>query len=430
MNTSPLASGSWPQSIFNFFVYKPVLVLAAFAVCLTSAHAQTVLGRFGVEDAQSVKLGETDLFPALRLDFTSNDNAFRQPDQAAIDTTGVTVSPDLVWVADRRLLSLVGRYQGEYHASSEDALSFDDHTFSIRADADLSIRKRLSGNLSLGFGHQGFGTELTRGESTEGAELVEFTDFLAEGRYRYGAEGARGNIVVGARARSLGYTSRSDVTDGRSFTQFQPFAQFSLRISGGNTRVLSEIRIASFSFDDSRRDRNDLSLLAGVQLATRAKTGGSFSFGVVQSDSASDDVSDETRFIYEAGLFWEPTTFSKFDLQGSREIDNEGSSLVANNADSSTLDRLSLNWNHNWSSRLSHLAVLSVSNRSGECPERDRSIVTAQFELNLQIRRWLSAGFNADVETQQVDDCMSFDNGLDDLDYDNTQLGIHLRATL
>ena len=100
----------------------------------------------------SVQLGETELFPAIRLDFLQNSNAFLQSNNETT-ATDISISPELNWVATRRLVDLQATYNGRYNVSSEDSVSVADHRLAINADAELTSRKRLSGNVSLDFGH-------------------------------------------------------------------------------------------------------------------------------------------------------------------------------------------------------------------------------------------------------------------------------------
>ena len=62
----------------------------------------------------------------------------------------------------------------------------------------------------------------------------------------------------------------------------RPFGVFSLRISP-DTRLLAEVRFAVLDFDDDRRDRNEVSLLTGVQMSTTSKLSGEARIGVLKA---------------------------------------------------------------------------------------------------------------------------------------------------
>jgi len=412
----------------------PTLLLVLLTVATSTATLAQTIDRAGdrVRDGQDeglgFKLGETDLYPSLRVDFSQNSNAFLEPDNVT-STSDVVISPELEWIADRRLLSLVGSYRGEYNVSSEDALNYADHVFGLNANAELTSRKRLSGLVSLEFGHEELGTRLTSGTVAQNDGIVLFSNFRARGEYRYGADGARGNLSAGLLVQSLGYNSRDDLTAGRGFSRFEPFARFSLRL-GGDTRLLSELRFGSFRFGDSDRDRDDLSLLTGLRFAATGKSGGSLRFGVTQSQRNLANASDQTEFILQASLFWEPTSFSRFDLDARRELDNRGSSLVSTDELTAIENLITLRWNHSWSSRVTHEAVLQSNNLARGCPDLDRNTVLASLEFNVQIRRWLSVGLNGSNTMSEVPGCVNTINADPNLDYQRTRFGAHIRATL
>lgn len=374
----------------------------------------------------SVQLGETELFPSIRLDYLQNSNAFLQSSNETT-ATDVTISPELNWLATRRLVNLQATYNGRYNVSSEEVLSVDDHRLALSADAELTSRKRLSGNVSLDFGHDEVSDYVTSASAQENFKLVTFTDLQTTGAFRYGANRARGNVSIGASLRNYNYTSRSDLTAGRSYLQIEPFAEFSLRLSG-DTRLLSEIRFGTFQFEDSDQDRNDLSLLAGIQFDATGKSGGSLRMGILQSNKALATAEDQTVFVLRTQLFWEPASFSRFTLDGSRALDNTGSSLVDASEPTAVTDVITLRWIHQWSSRLSHSAVFSTKNVNRNCPSLDTRTLVGGLEVNFQIRRWLSVGVNGSSTSREVSDC----DGVADTnsEYERSLLGAHIRATL
>lgn len=412
---------------------KLTLLLALISILAsTASFAQSrpsdLRDRYANDEPLSFKLGETDLFPSVRIDYLQNDNAFLQQDNVTT-ASDITISPAIRWVADRRLLTLRGSYIGDYNVSSEEALNFADHRLALNADAEFTSRKRFAGEVSLEFGHEPLGQNLTRGFVDANDELVVFSDFEAQGEYTYGAKGAKGNVSGGLLVQNFGYHSRNDVTSGRGFTLFEPFAEFSYRL-GGDTRLLSQIRYGTFRFEDSRRDRDDLSLLAGMQFAATGKSGGEFRLGIVQSQRKLSGAENQTEFVVRGKLFWEPTSFSRFELDVRRTLDNTGSSLVSTGALIGVEDLVTLRWNHEWSSRVSHLAYLRSANITRGCPDLDDGSLTGGLELNVQINRWLSVGLNGDSTTRDIPGCPGTENADPNLDYERTRVGAHVRATL
>ena len=99
-------------------------------------------------DAQSVKIGEADLTPAVRITYVRDSNAFLTSNNE-VDATGVIVSPEATLRADRRLLSIVLGYRGAFGLYSEDALDYNDHALTAAVNTELSSRHRFFSSLAL-----------------------------------------------------------------------------------------------------------------------------------------------------------------------------------------------------------------------------------------------------------------------------------------
>ena len=392
---------------------KSIFVAATFAV---TAHAQ---------EGQSIKLGETDLFPSIRLEYIQDSNAFVTEDDATT-ATAFRIKPKVDWYASRSLLELRFGYTGNYQAASEDALNYNDHLLSANVNSEFTSRKRARAGLNINFGHQEFGRGLTRGLATADGELVEFVDTSANVEYTYGARNARGNITFGLNLDQLSYTSREDVTDGRDSFDIEPFGIFSLRVSG-DTRATFELRHKTVD-SDSNRDRQDFTLLAGLQFATTGKSGGSFAIGAVQSNYDSDAIDDGSEITVEGELFWEPTAFSRFTLELDRSLDSGLDGLSALNEPTAITDTTKLIWRHSWSSRVSHEASFEVSRINADCPTRGSQNNLLELDATVQVRDWLSFGALASVDSFTNEDCPGEDNR--DLDFDKNIVGVYVKATL
>ena len=400
--------------------FVSLTAVVGYLVCLVSVNALAQS-----QDQLSYKLGETDLFPSVRFEYEQNSNAYLTADNPT-ESTRAIVSPELNWVADRRLLTLRGNYLGRYGTNSESALNFADHEFSIDADAELSSRKRAKGELVIDLGHQTLGTSLTRGTADENDTAVQFVDTEVSGEYIYGASNARGNVVGGVELQSFSYLNRSDITSGRGYTRFEPYGIFSLRISP-DTRALIELRFTNVAFGGNRADRTDTSLLAGFSFTPTGKFGGTMKVGTTLSSFSGGD-SDST-IISEMDLFYEPTSFSRFTLDLEREIDNESANPSTSDAISVVRDTVRLNWRHEWSTRVFHLAGVSLRNVDRGCPDSDLSTTGASFEFNVKVRRWLTIGASASSTNRTSDTCPNGD-ATENLEYERQIIGAHFRATL
>jgi len=397
--------------------FAPMLGVLLFGLS-SSVFAQS-------DEPAAIKIGESDFIPTARFEYLQTDNAFlRSSDQT--EATAFIIKPRASWTADRRLLSLTGIYEGEYASYSKEALNYADHSLRAIVNAELSSRQRVRSRLTFNFDHQPLGTGLTRGFATDDSTQVEFLHSTLESSYTYGAQKARGNLTLGLNLTSHAYQNRDDITTGLDYLIVGPYARFSLRVSE-DTRAFTVLRFDSVTFDRNTRDRNDISLLTGMQFDASGKSGGEFQLGA--SLSTPESGNDLTSFVASAELFFEPSVFSRFELTATRALDNDASSPLDEVL--ATRDTAELNWRHEWSSRFYHVADLSYQVINGECPNRlsvDRG--SAGIEFNLIVRRWLHFGASVTGSSRETTVCPGVDSNEGDLSYESQVFGAHIRATL
>jgi len=387
------------------------------AIGLALAFTAPVVAAQQAPDGQSIKLGNSDFYPSVRLDYVQNSNAFLNETNPT-STTAFQIRPEAIWVAQRRLLKLQASYDGVYQAASEDAINFNDHTLKAGLTTELDKRKRIDAALSFKFGHQDLGTGLTRGTATVDSEQVEYVDTDLSASFTFGAKGAQGNVSAGINIENYSYSNRSDLTQGRDKSSVEPFGIFSYRL-GGDTRGTIELR---YKTEDAAQDRNDLSLLAGLEFAATGKSGGSFAIGTTQSTYKAAGIDDKSNFVVEGALFWEPTKFSRLTFDVDRGLDGSAGDLIATDSSATITDTANLRWDYNWSDRLKHIASARLSAVSAECPSRGSRTTGVTLAVELDVRRWLSVGLQGGSENRVLDDCTT-DITIDpNLDYDKTNV--------
>lgn len=376
---------------------------------------------------QSIQLGEGDLYPGVRVDVVSDDNIGLLPENE-VDGVSTVVRPQLIYVANRSGLEFKLEYLGAISISSEDALQWADSALSASLAAEFDRRRRA--NVSVGFSrqHEDLGSGLTRGAGELFDEPVEFNSFDLAASFGYGVRDARGNVRAGLRFISRDYTNLDAVTDGRGFTSFRSFGEFSVRV-GGSNRAFFQVRGNVTSIDDSSRDRNGGGVLLGLRFNATGRLSGSFGLGLNNVNFATDAQEDDTLFVVESNLRFQSTSFAAFTLDISREINNEGFGVVVDGQGDSIETLVRLGWDHEWSSRVSSRSFVSADITDEVCPIIGDSTVTAGFELNVALRRWLEVGAAYTGESRTTSSCTPGD-GAEDLEYDRRLVGIHVRRTL
>ncbi len=423
------------DSVNQFFCGSPILgnssniARISTEKCLFSivlAACMTIAPGVSAQEAAPLKLGETQLFPAVRIDYVSIDNLYRQATDE-VSGTGVVVKPELVWRADRRLLTLDAQYTGGFGMYSEDGLDYDDHFFRLQGVGDISSKQRLATNLSFRKIHEDQGVGQTASVVGQLDELIEISVLSAQAEYTYGAKDARGNLSGGLLLQSVSYTNLEEFIDGDDYSHVRPYAVFSLRLSP-DTRLLAEVRFDTLDFDDDSRDRQETSLLAGVGLSTSSKLSGDARIGMVRASFDENSNADTTELIAEVGVDYAPRSFSRFSFSFDRNFETVDQNDT--NAGRSVIDDASIVWTHDWSSRYQTQARLSLLDYDRECPFIDDQTVGAGIELNYQVRRWLQLGISGAQASRTVSACDNTADSLKDLDYDRTVVGAHIRATL
>lgn len=403
----------------------PDRLAAGFAVGLFLVASS--VGAQNRDTQQSVSLGDADLFPSIRIGYQTNSNIrLVQDNETEGDAT--IVEPRLVYVADSNRLTLEASYTGAYSFSSESPLEWDDHAIDTALAARFDKRRRASLGLSAARLHQELGDSLTRGRGNEFDEPVTFNRFELNADFGFGATDARGNITAGLGVVVRDYTSLDQITNGRGFTSIRPFGRFGYRV-GGSTRAIVEVRVASYSFDRSSLDRDELDFLAGLSFAATGRLSGTVRLGLENVSYSAAGADDATLFIIETDLEYRPRSFVLFTLDLNRGINNASLGEIAGDGDQAVETGARLGWQHDWSARVSSDAFAAINLADEVCPTASVSTSSVGFELNIAVRRWLQIGASVATASRQADRCED-DVGLNDLEYDRQLVGVHVRSTL
>ena len=377
------------------------------------------------EDQVGVAIGDARLYPSLRVDYLVDSNVGLR-DEDEVEGESTVVSPRLDFVAERRQLRFEAGYRGVFSASDDAALEFGDHRLAAVLAADFDSRRRGSAQLVLARGHETLGTDLTRGLGDAFDEPLEYNEVGLGARFVYGAENARGNLIVGLDVETRNYTNLEDVTAGRDFVEAEPYGAFGYRVSA-DTRAIAELRFSSAAFDDDDDDRDEVSVLGGVDFTATGKLRGGFRLGASRASFAQEGADDQTELVARADVDWLPREYAVIGLELDRRFDNTVATRTGE--DQSVRTRARLGWDHQWSDRFSTDAFVQLDDERRACPQRATTTGSLGAEFDLSVRRWLEIGASVSQASRTADDCPG-DTGRDDLDYDVTRYGVHVRATL
>ncbi len=373
----------------------------------------------------SKKVGEADFYPAVRVEYLTDSNVLLNAENET-EASGVRVTPEFLYRAGKGLVSLEAEYKGEYNSSDVSVASYADHALRFEGNAEFSSRIRAGARLGIVSDHQELGTYLTRGIADENTDAVEYNQTTFDVFSRYGAAQAKGNIELGLSIDSLNFSNQSDLTDGESYNNVEPYAQFSLRVSP-DLRALAEVRFGSTSYDNSGKDRSDTTFLLGVDIAPTGKLNGQIKVGSTLTSYDANDLSDSSELVMRSELKYAPVDYSLFSLVVDREVEKLSDNAATINAAEVT-DLVQLNWTHYWSTRFFHRAKIARTSIQRDCPSQDVIVNLVGYEFNLQFRRWLEFGVGGTGASREATSCG--DPNATNLSYDRTLVGIHVRATL
>lgn len=371
------------------------------------------------------QLGETIVYPAVRMEFVSFNNVFNAATNEQ-EATAFVVKPEVDWVADRRLLGLSARYAGNYSSGSEDVLTFADHEFNFGITAAPGKRLGIVSELDVELNNRQLDKDPAQGRG-QGQDLLPITDINFRNSIAYGAEGAKGNVTLGLNFRSYVPGDDADIfiQTRREYFQIEPYATFSLRISP-DTRLLAELRTAVFDYEVDNADSTQFTVFGGVSFSQTGVLGGSAKVGYTELVFDSGTGLEGNTIASQVTLFYRPLSYSTFDFRYNRNFDIR-SSGAGNTQD--IRDNGSVDWRFSYSDRFSHRVVLIADSVDRACKELT---LTGGLEFNLAVRRWLEFGLGVVGRSRTTDECtdsagVDIDNALE---FESQQFVAHVRATL
>lgn len=376
--------------------------------------------------AQEIAIGETVAKPSIRLNYMSTDNTFRTAEESE-ESARLSLQPSIAWVADRRLLTMSASYSGEYAPSSEESPGFVDHSFVFSAVSEFTKRNVTTASLTLERKHYEIGDGILASAVPEDGERVAtYNNLDLAIRHKYGAQDAKGNINGGFSVQNVDYTNRPEFTNGRDLQKASMFGEFAYRLSG-DTRGLIGLQLTNLKFSSDALNRSEIAPYVGLGFSATGKLSGQILAGVIQQRNENPDRTDTTEAFISTKLTLRQSSASVFEIQFDRELDDTSAQLVAER-NSPVTTTLSAGWLYEWTSRFTTDLKITVLTLDTTCPNSGYRTVSPTLEVAYSIRRWLSFGINAGLESRAADNCEGLDaESLED--YDRNSIGAFIAAT-
>ena len=339
---------------------------------------------FAIEPA-SVDMNGIDVVPTLTVQLGHNDNIFSTETNEKSSVISV-INPNVQFIAEKENDAYRVTYDlkvGTFHDSRAD--DYVDHTLTGEAILELNSRNRLDLTAGLAKVHEDRGSN----NAATGDKPARYTDVGLAGVYRYGAEGAQGNLEVGASYLDHTYDNLGSLNDGRERENLRLDTTFFYRVAP-KTRALFEVRAEDIDYklSTSDLDNTEMKYLAGVTWDATAKTSGTAKFGYQEKDYDSASRDDQDGASWEVAVQWAPRTYSTFDFVTSQEFEEASGS-----EDGIDTESFSVFWNHAWNDRYSTQVMLSHMSEDYIGLTREDETDSAMIGFNYELQRWVSVNF-------------------------------------
>ena len=345
----------------------------AYPICLAALSGLVTTQSYAIDPA-SINLGPFDFTPVLQVS-TGYDDNFRANSEE--DSTWFTsIQPTFTMGA----AGLKSEYEISYsfihdyfHSYSSEKTT--DHFINAAAYYDFNSRNRLL--LSADF------SDTTSVQDSNAAD-DEYRSSGINALYSFGVEGAPINVDFGYdRSRTR---TQNDINKDKDLDTQQLSSTLYYRISP-RTQLLAEIRHSDQDYKSANlRDSTNRTYLAGARWEATAFTTGSVRVGRTKKDFDNPTQQDVSRNMWEAGILWEPLTYSNFNLLTRSSIE-EGE----DDADSINQKLYSLGWNHQWNGFISSNVNYSLVDKKYDTGRKDTTH-TSSVGLIYAVDRWVDIG--------------------------------------
>ncbi|MEM6935112.1 MAG: outer membrane beta-barrel protein [Pseudomonadota bacterium] len=335
----------------------------------------------------AVPLGPWDLYPTLGISVGYDDNLALSANEPQ-ESEYVLLQPALrletsTRRSEVRLQAALDR--GEFTGSRFD--DYEDFELSARWQYDPSVRSALLLAAARGRGHDRRGEGLRENfNETLDRDVDRYDLDSINGRYTYGAQGARGQLAVFAEGRDKTYRNNRDFTGVGDYRLFLAGAEFGWRVAP-RTTVVARVTQADVDYDEANLDSEEQTVAVGVAWEAGTKTDGEVLVGQLDRDFDDPELPGFSGSFWELRASWRPKERTEVSVLSRRSTDEAfgGANFLVRRESS-------LSWRHNWRPRFVTAVDLAVSNEDFRPQGRDDDIFRVGISADYQFRRWMLVG--------------------------------------
>ena len=357
-------------------------------IMISQTIALLAWGSVAQAEAGAIAVGNMQLVPAIKLSEARNDNIFSQESANAIKKSWITtIDPSVILGADDGANQYGLGYhlsEGIYHQSHSD--DFTDHFLNFTANLGLSRKLTVDFNVDYNLAHDARGSTFTGGAAAAVLIPDEYHETIVGGSVDYGTNA---HMIVSGEYSNKRYTNNRTRTTARDIDIAGAIAEFDYDLTGKTSAVL-EARYKQFNYKLQTAlinlDSNEQTYFVGLNWQASAKTSGSARVGYRKKNFTKVSTADLGFVSWELNAEWLPMSYSSWTLQtASTAAETDGSGSFIKNTSAS------VSWNHSWSERVSHAALLSYTRGDYQgTSTRVDNTTRASISANYQWLRWLA----------------------------------------
>lgn len=402
--------------------------------CLAIALVTNMTTKADAAQAKAIHLGPIDFSSSLSMSEGYSDSVFFSNSQKNGSWfTGINPSFNFFRKWNRLDYNLT--YALNYrHYDSFPQNDTTNHIISTSSHWVFNYRNQLDLTGSMRIGQNPIGVNLTQGTIvTPNSKPVEYTTQSYQATYRFGANGAKGNLLFRAGYSESSYGNQ--VIQPIPQTAYSASSQNSYNIILGGTFMYKvmpktyavfEINYSSSKYDNKRinafnNDFSQFSYLVGATWKAAGKTTGTIKIGLFDLQYDDPKRVRNLGFTGSARITWNPWVYSGFTLtveQNNRPNLGIGTGSYINQKQGT------ISWQHRWNPRLSHNVQLMVGKQEYENtnPAVSDTYMGITLGFNYSMRSWLGFGLNYSYSKR--------DSNRNSYNFDQNMISLNVNMTL
>jgi len=325
------------------------------------------------------------LTTAVEAAYTSDDNVFREKNGTS--DSFLTIAPDLSYTKAFGKHEFTAGYNGKYASYDKNTKeNYTDHTVDVGMLLDLSKQFNVDLKADYSTLHESRGQSGVSANAALDVTTLDKNSVFAG--MAFGRKEAKMQLELDYAVINTDYTNNNqDIRDRRDDT-------VSTRLFynvGAKTKAFVETKQTNFNYSSSSSTLDSTETLyhAGLRWQATAKTQGEVKVGSFDKDFDSATETDGDGTSYEASITWSPKTYSNLTLTSSRKP--QESAIANENFYTATLT--SLNWNHEFSKKITVILDASQSEDDYSATRNDKT-TNAGIAMKYNFRRWLDFGLS------------------------------------